>query len=185
MVIEESIFVHEYLRQGHPEDSCSNKAWGITRVVMLELRHSEMLFKDGVKPSLREQCSDDRKYHLTLVIHSSCYHSSHTPPPGITSYHITGVRISWFNIIVMIVLSLYIKRGCLFVPLWPKKCYFRSILLNFVNFVNFAQFCAIFPFLSQSQWYFCFVKRRWNMILPRFEGAHRAHWKASYYYFWR
>ena len=23
-----------------------------------------------------------------------------------------------------------------------------------------------------------FVKRRWNTILPRFEGAHRAHWKA-------
>ena len=30
-----------------------------------------------------------------------------------------------------------------------------------------------------SQWYFCLVKRRWNTILPRFEGAHRAHWKAS------
>ena len=27
---------------------------------------------------------------------------------------------------------------------------------------------------------YCFVKRRWNTILARFEGAHRAHWKASF-----
>ena len=44
----------------------------------------------------------------------------------------------------------------------------------------FAQFFSILcVHFMLSQWYFCFVKRRWNTILPRFEGAHIAYWKAS------
>ena len=70
-------------------------------------------------------------------------------------------------------LSLYIKRGCASIrhPLTPKSVIFA------------------FPFPSPS--YLKCVKlpcknkkflKTWNMILPRFEGAHRAHWKASLSY---
>ena len=80
-------------------------------------------------------------------------------------------------------ISLYIKRGYACVRSSP----------SYLKCVIFAQFCASVTFWPQkvlfllnfahyfmlSQWYFCFVKRRWNTILPRFEGAHRAHWQAS------
>ena len=54
---------------------------------------------------------------------------------------------------------------CPSIPLLSQMCYFCSILLIILCYVIL--------------WYFCFVKRRWNMILPRLEGAYRAHWKAS------
>ena len=76
----------------------------------------------------------------------------------------------------VVFISLYIKRGCACVrplPFDPKKCYFSLLL-----------FCP--PPITNVLYLPCKNKKfpkRWNMILPRFEGAHRRHWKASIVYF--
>ena len=62
---------------------------------------------------------------------------------------------------------------------------------SFISILTYKARLCVRPCVSVSFSYLCIVKsskkfhckKRWNMILPRFKGAHRAYWKVSQKYF--